>query len=424
MLSEDQGTSTNARTFSSNESAEQDEGGNTQPSEYSKTAGQISRGDENGSRSSENEGDQLSRSSSSALPILPPAPTDCFSREENLDEILAFIDRAVSVVLFGSVGIGKSFVALTLLHHDRTVTKFGGNRFFLLCEDLSNSSEGFLEHLSSVLHIEPTTTMAQLRSYLESSPPLLLVLDGVDPLFDPLTSESQRISAMVEEIGKYEHVCLITTSRANPEIRGFQPIEVPALSESGAQNTFYNLSGLAGSPALDTIIAKLDFHPLSTALLASCVQENDMDEPTLLKAWEEGQTGVLKTSYHQKLRSAIEPVFSSPRIAQLGATGHIILGAVAATPGGVDERELERRIGGAGEAVETLCKSSLVYRQDGIVKMISPVRSCLLESTSVPTRGEEDPFLDADYIPGACMSLILSISQPWAADVFYRATQV
>jgi hypothetical protein len=200
-----------------------------------------------------------------------------------VDEILYLTDQVASTALHGSIGVGKSFVALTVLHHNRTKATFGRNRHFMRCDDIANSLKGFLERLSDAIGTDRTTDIGQLRSHLESSPPRLLVLDGVDPILDPLAPEAEEITAIIEELGSSQHVCLVTTSRMYPDIHGFHRIEVPTLPEDGARETFYSHCNLGRSPAVDDLIARLDFHPLSIDLLARFVRENDWDETMLLR---------------------------------------------------------------------------------------------------------------------------------------------
>jgi hypothetical protein len=103
-------------------------------------------------------GKESPRSSSEPFPALPQAPTNCFSREEIVDEILFLTDQVASTALYGSIGVGKSFVALTVLHHDRTKATFGRNRHFMRCDDITNSLEGFLERLSDAIGTDRTRT--------------------------------------------------------------------------------------------------------------------------------------------------------------------------------------------------------------------------------------------------------------------------
>ena len=334
-------------------------------------------------------------------PALPQAPTNFLFREEIVNEVLGPVEQVASVALFGSIGIGKSVVALTLLHHNRTHTKFGENRHFMDCNGLSNSLEAFLEHLSDAIHTNRTTDVEQLRSYVETSPPFLLVLDGVDFILDPLAPEAENIRATIEGFGSYEHVCLLVTSRMDPDIQGFQRVEVPTLSEDGARDAFYGLCNLERSSKVDDLIAKLDCHPLSINLLANCVRENNW-------AWDDDQTSALEKHHRQTLKDAVEPVFRSPTIQKLGAAARGTLAEIAAFPGGVEECKLEGAfpgIVGIGEAVDVLCKFSLMYRQDGFVKMLSPFRFYFAMSLK-PADHVEVIRWDADCRPAkGCMSL-------------------
>ena len=278
------------------------------------------------------------------------------------------------------------------------------------CDDLTNSLEGFLERLSGAIGTSRTTDIGRLRSHLESSPPLILLLDGVDSILDLVGPGAEEIFATIEEFGCYPHVCLLTTSRMYPEIPGFHRIEVPTFSGDDGRDAFYDLCHLGRSPAVDDLIATLDFHPLSIHLIATAIREHGWDESALLKVWGDDQTGVLKTQYHQNLRDAMEPSFRSPAIQILGATAKDMLQAMAAFPCGVEECKLEivfPGITGVGVAVDVLCKFSLLYRQDGFVKMLSPFRFYFLDSMLKPAQHVEIIRWDAANCNAAkaCMSL-------------------
>ena len=334
-------------------------------------------------------------------PVLPPAPTDWFS--QIMDEILDLTDQVASVALFGPIGVGKSFIARAILDHDRTKATFGDNRHFIHCGDLQNSPEGFIERLSEAVH----TDVVQLQSRLESSPPLMLVLDGAGSFLDPLIPDTDEVHAMIEEFGSYEHVCLVTTSRMYPDIRGFHRIHIQTPPEDGARDIFHSLCDLGRSSAVDALIAKLDLHPLSIELLAGIVRENNWDEPTLLKAWED-ETSVLKATYYQRLKDVVEPVFHSPAIKELGTMARDVLGAIATFPSGIEECKLEgifHGSGGVGEVVDVLCKFSLVSRRGGIVRMLLPFQFYFIESMFTTTETGEVIEWGPDCMPAkACMS--------------------
>ena len=124
--------------------------------------------------------------SETSAPARTRALTKRLPREEIVSDVLDLTDQVASTTLFGLVGVGKSFVARTLLDHERTQVKFGTNRHIMRCDDLTNSLDGFLERLSDVINADRAASMTQLQSHLESSPPFILLLDGVDLILDPL----------------------------------------------------------------------------------------------------------------------------------------------------------------------------------------------------------------------------------------------
>jgi hypothetical protein len=100
---------------------------------------------------------------------------------------------------------------------------------------------------------------------------------------------------------------------------------------------------------------------------------------------------VLGKSYYQSLKSTIEPMFCSPMIKTLGSKTRDVLGAIACFPG-IREYHLEdffRGVGGVREVVDVLCKYSLVQRRDGVLEMLSPLRSYFLVSMIVYAETEE-----------------------------------
>lgn len=366
-----------------------------------------------------------STSGLSQPPTLPRAPAKRFSREEIVNEVLDLTDQVASTALFGPVGVGKSFVARTLLDHERSETKFGTNRHCMRCDDLTNSLEGFLERLAEVINTDRTNT-GQLLSHLESAPPIMLLLDGVDIILDPLAPEAEEISATIEELGSYPHVCLVTTSRMDPEVRGFHRIEVPIPSEEDAQEAFYSLCNLGRTSAVDHMIARLDFHPLSIDLLARSARANEWDEPTLLKALDAGQKSALGGNYYEGLKDAIELSFRCPTIQNLGTTARSALEAIAAYPDGIGERRLEiifPGITGTGAAVDIFCRFFLVYRRDGFLNMLSPFRFYFLESALVPAQHVEVIRWDSDCNPAKARMSLHHVPRGRRVTFFLKRTQ-
>ena len=316
-------------------------------------------------------------------PHLPQAPTNFFGCDMIIGGLLSLVERSASIILLGAGGIRKTAIVLALLHHAQITARFGNHRYFVRCDNLTNSLDDFIGRLSEAIGARRLTDMGQLQSHLSHFSPCILVLDGVESILDPLVPETAKIATAIEELGRCQNIRLLTTSRMDPKIPGFHRMEVQTISEDGAQDMFYSCCRLGRSLAINKLLAELDFHPLSINLLASAVCENAWDESTLLEVWGNGRMNILKATNQQSLGDIINSTLGTPTIQALGTTALETLEAIAKFLGGVKESKLEGMFAGiakVGEATNELCKFSLVYCQDGFVKMFSPFRFYLLES--------------------------------------------
>ena len=295
---------------------------------------------------------------------------------------MGFAKNLEPVALIGAGGIGKTSIALSVLHHNLIQDQFGDSRRFIRCDQFPPSRAHFLARLSKAIGagVDNPEDLTPLRPFL-SSQKSLIILDNAESILDPQGTNAREIYAVVDELCRFKTVFVCITSRITTIPQHCKRLVIPTLSAEAACDTFYSIYNDGGrSDVIGNLLQRLDYHALSISLLATTASHNMWDYDELAKEWDTHHEQVLRTEYNESLAATIELSLASPTFQNLGPDARELLGAVAFFPRGVDKKNLDwlfPTISDRKNIFNKFCILSLAYPSNGYITMLAPIRDYL-----------------------------------------------
>ncbi|KAF7978278.1 hypothetical protein HWV62_1124 [Athelia sp. TMB] len=335
-----------------------------------------------------------------APPSPQPVPSELFYGRKELVSELANLFRSneqQKIAILGAGGLGKTTLALHLLHDPLLVEMYGTHRFFVGCDGVTSANALALQILQILQASCPVggSPIDALSSELDKSPTLLL-LDNFESIW--YAQEDHKITRdLLTKIAGIKNTSLIITMRAtNPPAGVLWSLSsiLPPLSPAPARELFLSInptfcrasSSDADEQILDELLKEVDYVPLAIHLLAQV--SLDFSPSSTQEQWREKRTQMLKSDQFPEDRLENVDVSIALSITALDIVANPdtiqLLGMLSLLPDGLFR--YEERLKMIGETFHTttddlrrLRRFALVYTSGDKLAVLSPIRYFVLQ---------------------------------------------
>lgn len=325
--------------------------------------------------------------SGAPLPLSGP----CVGRDALISDVCArvFRDQPEPVLLLGPAGIGKTTIALSILHSPEAAQRFGGRRF-LARLDRARGLQAALVEITRALGLVPEAPLRdQVLSALRRAP-ALLVLDDIDLAVE---HDPVGVADFMVEVAAIAGVGLVATSRSDERSPSALVVKaVGALDDARARDAFVAFAGEArrSEPSLSFVVTEAKGNPLAVRALAFAVGDGSLD--AALRSWHQQQNELLMRPDGPEQASPVE-IAVALAMTCLSPEARRVAALASALPNGILAEDLVAILPVGAEGAEELVKGGLVTDAAGRFRLRRAVREHV--APILPSVGEE--FVKATY---------------------------
>ncbi|EPQ54099.1 TPR-like protein [Gloeophyllum trabeum ATCC 11539] len=329
----------------------------------------------------------------------PPMPSAFHGREREVSEAVQMILSSWSqpqsnLAILGPGGMGKTSLALAVLHHQDIKDAFGEQIYFVPC-DSAASADLLVSHIITVFPIykgDGEDILTSLDIFLRGVPRLLLALDNFETPYQE--GNSQGVGEVLRRIVAVPQVTVMITMRgdfAPVEALWCQLLKLEPLSMAASKKIFFHFNQKCEDiQALDSLLDGLDRIPLAVTLVSHLAQSESVE--SLIVQWEEMKTSLLQHGAADEKNNNLEVSIDlslKSKIIQKATSAIDLLALISYLPDGIlalskqqQQQSLQDMVShmeGRYEGLKALKAVGLVQESGGSINTLSPIRHYVLK---------------------------------------------
>ncbi|KAF8171587.1 hypothetical protein K438DRAFT_192119 [Mycena galopus ATCC 62051] len=323
--------------------------------------------------------------SSGALSLLPPSPKIFHGRDSEFEHLIStLLHDGPRAAILGPAGMGKTTLAMAVMHHPEIIQKYGDRRF-ISCES-ADTPFALVSIIGLYLGLEPSPMLLKaIIRHFEQCGPCLVVLDNLETPWEPLESRGQveHVISLLADIPTLAFLITMRGAERPRNVKWNRPF-LPPLEPISLSATRQIFSDIADEPdpgeeeaALNDLLDLSGNLPLAVSLMANIASFEGYSGT--LARWQIENIALLSDRHDKRsnLEKSISLSLGSPRILSFPPAKDL-LGLLSLLPDGIKAEDLKASkvpIPDIPQSRTLLVRTSLAYIDThGCLKTLSPIR--------------------------------------------------